>query len=369
MIGVIHQAFPGAFHAARVHVDLDEAVHRVDAGIAVLHPRNVEGFAIGVIAGLIELDQGLERVGQRRRREADGITQVFDHAPELAVVKSANLVDLLDDAAVSLDDARVQRVALVEAFEVDHVDADIEVVGARFEDVLVLTRGLERDHRLEVGIEEHARVFLDSRRDGLDVLEREISPVAGRDLHRLDQPPAIEVEQELPRGEVVVRTGVDPEQLGVTRDFLQRVVRDAGRVPQDLFEQAPHAEVETMTLVIIDIAPGDRRSIQVINHRLLVQRQRVEAVRIQLNHGRIVNLLEQIRPRVGWRLRHRCRVCSHLRNLRLITERLPSARASAPRRASPTAFRCAASAPPAPRFRRARDRSSSAAAGTCAATG
>ena len=49
-----------------------------------------------------------------------------------------------------------------------------------------------------------------------------------------------------------------------------------------------------MTLVVIDVAAGERGLIQMPDQRLLLQRQLVEAVRIQLNDGRIVDLLEQI---------------------------------------------------------------------------
>src|SRR5687767_3588828 len=142
---------------------------------------------------------------------------------------------------------------------------------------------------------------------------------------------------------------------------------------EDLLEQAPHAEIVAMALVVIDVAAGYGGAIQVIHERLLFERQLVEAVRIQLNHGRIVDLLEQIRPCVRWRIgSHRSVIGFHLRHLSfpwLITERLPSGRASALRHASPAPSQCAASARPAPRFRHARGMSPWARGGTCAASG
>ena len=88
-----------------------------------------------------------------------------DDAANLAIVEAADPVDLFDELAVALDEARVELMLFLEALEVGHRDAVVEVVGARREDVLAVARRLAGDHRLEVGIEEHPRVALDALGD------------------------------------------------------------------------------------------------------------------------------------------------------------------------------------------------------------
>ena len=65
---------------------------------------------------------------------------------------------------------------------------------------------------------------------------------------------------------------------------------------------------------MIDVAAGERRLVEVIDERLLTQRQRRESVGVQLHDGGIVDLLEQIRAlgRRGWRDGGRTRAVSFL---------------------------------------------------------
>ena len=100
VVDVVDDALPGAFHAARVHVDLDEAVHRVHGRLAILDPGDVERFAVRVVAGLVEANQRLERQCQRLGRIRDGIVQMRDDAANLGVVEAADAVDLFDEPAV-----------------------------------------------------------------------------------------------------------------------------------------------------------------------------------------------------------------------------------------------------------------------------
>ena len=141
-----------------------------------------------------------------------------------------------------------------------------------------------------------ARVRLDALRDRLALFEIEPGAVDRGDLHRLDHALAIEIEQELARRQVVVRAGVEPEQLGVARQLRQRLVGNAVRMPQDLLEQPPDAEVMAMALVVIDVAAGERGLIQMPDERLLRERQLLEAVGVQLDDRRVVDLLEQVAP-------------------------------------------------------------------------
>ena len=69
----------------------------------------------------------------------------------------------------------------------------------------------------------------------------------------------------------------------------------------DLLEHVAHLEVVLVALVVIDVAPGDRRLVEVIDERLLAERQLVEAVGIELHDGGVVDPLEQILARVSVR--------------------------------------------------------------------
>ena len=74
-----------------------------------------------------------------------------------------------------------------------------------------------------------------------------------------------------------------------------------------------------MLLIEEDVAAGDRRLVEVPDERLLLERQRREAVRVQLHDRRIVDALEQVLAivgRLGRRaLRRRCGRGSFLRRL------------------------------------------------------
>ena len=68
-IDVVDQRLPRALDAAGVHVDLDEAVDRIDGRRLVLDPRDVVRDAVGGLAGLIEPDQRAQRVRHRLGRD------------------------------------------------------------------------------------------------------------------------------------------------------------------------------------------------------------------------------------------------------------------------------------------------------------
>ena len=62
----------------------------------------------------------------------------------------------------------------------------------------------------------------------------------------------------------------------------------------DLLDHVAHLERVLVLLVDEDVAPGQRRLVEVPDQRLLLQRQRREAVGVQLHDGRIVDALEQV---------------------------------------------------------------------------
>ena len=130
LVDVEHQALPGALDAARVEIDLDEAVDRVHRRGLVLHPGDVVLGAVAVVSGAIPLGERAERVGHRLAGKRNRRLEVPDDRGDLGVVAAADLVDLLDQLAVPLDQPRVQAVLLGEALQVGHRHAGIQVVGA-----------------------------------------------------------------------------------------------------------------------------------------------------------------------------------------------------------------------------------------------
>ena len=100
LVDVEDQRLPRALDAARVEVDLDEAVDGVDRRRLVLHPGDVVLRAVGVVAGAIPLDQRAQRVGHRLGGERDRGLEVLDDLRDLRAVAAVDLVDLFDQRAV-----------------------------------------------------------------------------------------------------------------------------------------------------------------------------------------------------------------------------------------------------------------------------
>jgi hypothetical protein len=94
-------------------------------------------------------------VGRRVGREGECGLEVADDLGDLPAIPTADSVDLFDQTPVLFHEPRVQRVALLHALEVLHRHADVQVVGARGQNVLSGRRRLGGDGRFEVGIEEH----------------------------------------------------------------------------------------------------------------------------------------------------------------------------------------------------------------------
>ena len=108
---------------------------------------------------------------------------------------------------------------------------------------------------------------------------------------------------------------VQPEQFGVTLNLRQRRAVDPVRVGEDLLQQIAHRQAVTVALVEVDVAAGQSRLPQVPHQDLVVQRQLLETIGIQLDHGGVVDLLEQILARAG-RGRGRGRRCRSVVRLR-----------------------------------------------------
>ena len=63
---------------------------------------------------------------------------------------------------------------------------------------------------------------------------------------------------------------------------------------QDLLDQVPNRERVLVFLIDKNVAPGNGRLAEVINQHLLLERQLLEAVGVELHHGRVVDALEQV---------------------------------------------------------------------------
>ena len=134
-VDVVDQALPCALDAAGVHVDLDEAVHRVDGRVGGLDPGDVERDAVGVFAGAIPVDQRGQGRGECRRGQRNRRLEVAHDPRQLGPVAAAGAIHLLDQPAVLFHQPRVERVALLEALEIGLGHAGVEIVGAVAQDV------------------------------------------------------------------------------------------------------------------------------------------------------------------------------------------------------------------------------------------
>ena len=305
-IDVEDERLPRALHPARVHVDFDEAVDGVDRRGLVFDPGDVVGGPIAGLAGAIELDQRRQRPGHRLGGVWQRRLEVRDDVLDLRVVAAADAIDLFDQLAILLYQPRVQGVLLVEALDVLHRHADVEVVGAGREDVLVLARRLAGDDRVDCRVEEERLHAGQHRRQRFARLQRELRAVGLRRRRGGRERGRGALHHELARREVVVGTGVDPEQLRVALDLGQRRRVDAFGVGEDLLEHVTHLEVVFVALVVEDVAPGERRLIEVPDQDLLLHRQLLEAVGVELHHGCVVDALEKVLA-AGGRRRGRCR--------------------------------------------------------------
>ena len=203
-------------------------------------------------------------------------------------------IDLFDELAVALDQPRVQRILLVEALQVCHRDAVVQVVGARQQHVVAGRRRLVGQDGIDSGVEEQRLQAIEQGLQALAVPGRERGARRSGRVRRRAERLGCRVEQELAGGEVVVRPGVDPEELGVAADRPERLRLDAAGMREDLLERLAHVEVVHVTLVVEDVAAGERRVVQVPDQHLLAELQPLEAVGVDLADGGVVDALEQV---------------------------------------------------------------------------
>src|ERR1700682_4691499 len=99
-------------------------------------------------------------------------SEVPNAGGDLLAVEAVDAVDLLDDLAVDLHEARIQRVILVMGLEILHRQSDVQVVGARRDDILPGRRRLGGDGWIHVRVEERRVEAREELIERLTVLER-----------------------------------------------------------------------------------------------------------------------------------------------------------------------------------------------------
>ena len=226
-VDVEDERFPRALHAARVHVDLDEPVDRVDRRVLVLHPGDVVGDAIRCLAGLVELDERLQRLRHRLGRVRHRRLEVADDRADLRVVLAADPVDLLDQLAVRFTrrefsgyfSSNPSRSFIVTpTYRLLALDARMSLPGAG---------RLVRHDRVDGRIEEHRLQPREHASSDSPALSGNVAPPFSRRPGRRGERLRRALQHELARGQVVVGPGVEPEQLGVALNLGQRLRIDA----------------------------------------------------------------------------------------------------------------------------------------------
>jgi hypothetical protein len=222
---------------------------------------------------------------------------VADDPAYLTIVAASHAVDLFDESAIVCDQPRVERIALVERLEIAQRHSGVEVVGTRGQHVVSRSGTLVGHDWIGGRIEEPRRDAVDERLVRLAGMPGEARAFLSSGVDRRPELVAREAEEKLARGEVVERTAVDPEQLCVGANLLEHEPIDPGGVREYRFEHGTHLEIVSVPLVVVDVAAGERRQIQVPHERLVAQRQRREAVGVQLHHRDLTDLLDQMLSR------------------------------------------------------------------------
>ena len=219
--------------------------------------------AIRRLPGPVPRDERPQRVSRRLGRVRNGRLQVRHDLADLAVVPAAHPVDLLHQLAVLLHQPRVQRIPLPESGQVLHRHAHVQVVGARRQNVLPGARRLGRHRRIDRRVEEQRPEPREQLVERLARPQREARARGGRRPRGSGERVWRARQDELARRQVVVRAGVDPEQLRVPLNLRQRLRIHPAGVREDRLEHVTHVEVVGVALVVEDVAPRDHRLVQV----------------------------------------------------------------------------------------------------------
>ena len=178
--------------------------------------------------------------------------------------------------------------------EIVHRHAVVQVVRARRQNVLARARRLVGDKRVDAGIEKRLLETIEQLIERFVVLRGKGSAVAACDMRCLAKRRWRAGWSEFSSGQIVVRTGVDPEQLRVTANRAEDLWLDAVGVHDDLLEHFTHLERMPVPLVVINVASSERRLVELPRKNFLIERQRFESGRVHLDNGRVLNLFKQI---------------------------------------------------------------------------
>ena len=225
---------------------------------------------------------------------------MIDDPGDFGAVPAADPIDLLDKRPVLPCQPGVQAEALVEALEVGHGHAGIEVVGARGEKIAAAFGRLAGHERVDLRVEERPAQALEQRFDRFPWSHGEARAVPGRLPGCVQQLLERALQHELARADRPVRSRIDPEQLRVAANLGEDWRRRgrvqgprAGMVDENLLDDLAHVERVSVPLIVVDISAGERRLVQVPRQDLLLRRQGLEAIRVILHHRRVVDLFEE----------------------------------------------------------------------------
>ena len=94
---------------------------------------------------------------------------------------------------------------------------------------------------------------------------------------------------------------------------------------EDGLEHVAHLEAVLVSLIVVDVAPGERGLVEMPDERLFLERQRGESIGIQLHDRRVVDLFEQVSADWQSAPRWSTQACRRRTAARFRTPRLPTA--------------------------------------------
>ena len=175
----------------------------------------------------------------------------------------------------------------------------LEVHAAARQDVLPGWRRLARRQRVDRGVEDRRAQTGQLLLQGLAEGQPDVGAASHRRAGRRLQIRVGELRHELLARAVVMVAVVDPEQLQVAQQPVPELRVDTLRMGEDLFQEIADLQDVPAHLVVEDVAPGERRAVQIERQHPLLAGEPVEAVGVQTRHGELVHRLQQVGPRVG----------------------------------------------------------------------
>ena len=190
---------------------------------------------------------------------------------DFLTVSAADLIHLLNQTTTHLGKPGRERVALLKLFKVGCGYVLVKVVGTRQQQVFVRPWCLISHDRLEIRIEEqrlHPPRHPGSR---LAITGRETRPGTRCGRDRGTKRRWRRVERKFASSQVVEWASVQPKKLRIGMNRTKDVRVDPDRMRDDLLKYLTHLKIVLITLVVINVAPGERGLIQVPDESLLAK--------------------------------------------------------------------------------------------------